>query len=130
LQWLRWKQGFSYAGSADKRSVTTISFEAYYCNCPSPPAIAVVRGIDTPPGFRIPLQGWVGERTFAWLTRWRCLGREYDQRLRVSEAMIHVASGSSLPPRTRHRRHSQTDSAATFTANTLSWHRHKDPEGL
>ena len=35
------------------------------------------------------------ERTFGWLTRWRRLSRDYEQRIDVSEAMIHVAMGTS-----------------------------------
>jgi len=45
---------------------------------------------------------WVVERTFGWLTRWRRLERDYEQRLDVSEAMIHVAMGSLLLRRLSH----------------------------
>lgn len=38
----------------------------------------------------------VVERSFGWLTRWRRLVRDYEQRIDVSEAMIHVAMGSLL----------------------------------
>jgi hypothetical protein len=41
------------------------------------------------------VQGLV-ERTFAWMTRWRRLVRDYEQRIDVSKAMIHVAMGSLL----------------------------------
>jgi len=44
----------------------------------------------------------VVERTFAWFTRWRRLVRDYEQRLDVSEAMIHVAMGSLLLRRITH----------------------------
>ncbi len=37
---------------------------------------------------------WVVERTFGWITHWERLVRGYEQRLDVSEAMIHVALGS------------------------------------
>jgi putative transposase len=37
----------------------------------------------------------VVERTFGWTIRWRSLVRDYEKRLDVSEAMIHVAG---LPP--------------------------------
>jgi transposase len=33
------------------------------------------------------------ERTFGWMIRWRRLVRDYEKRLDVSEAMIHVANG-------------------------------------
>ncbi|WP_439497290.1 transposase [Bosea sp. (in: a-proteobacteria)] len=39
---------------------------------------------------------WVVERTFGWVTRWKRLVRDYEQRLDVSEAMIHVALGSLM----------------------------------
>jgi len=42
---------------------------------------------------------WVVERTFGWMTRWRRLVRDYEQRIDVSQAMIHVALGSLLLPR-------------------------------
>ena len=35
-------------------------------------------------------------RSFAWLARWRRLVRDYEKRIDVSEAMIHVAMGSIL----------------------------------
>jgi putative transposase len=45
---------------------------------------------------------WVVERTFGWMTRWRRLVRDYETRLDVSEAMIHVAMGSLLLRRIAH----------------------------
>lgn len=36
------------------------------------------------------------ERTFGWLVRHRRLVRDYEQRLDVSQAMIHIALGSVL----------------------------------
>lgn len=64
--------------------------------------IEVVRRIDIEPGFKLVLRRWVVERTFGWLTRWRRLVRDYEQRLDVSEAMIHVAMGSLLLRRISH----------------------------
>ncbi len=58
--------------------------------------IEVVRRINDEPGFRVLPRRWVVERTLAWLTRWRRLVRDYEARLDVSEAMIHVAMGSLL----------------------------------
>jgi transposase len=58
--------------------------------------IEVVRRIDKEPGFKVLPRRWVVERTFGWLTRWRRLVRDYEQRIDVSEAMIHVAMGSLL----------------------------------
>ena len=42
------------------------------------------------------------ERTFGWLIRWRRLVRDYETRLDVSEAMIHVAMGSLMLRRIAH----------------------------
>lgn len=64
--------------------------------------IEVVRRIDSEPGFKVLPRRWVVEQTFGWLTRWRRLVRDYEQRLDVSEAMIHVAMGSLLLRRICH----------------------------
>lgn len=64
--------------------------------------IEVVRRIDTEPGFKVLPRRWVVERTLGWMTRWRRLVRDYEQRLDVSEAMIHVAMGSLLLRRISH----------------------------
>ena len=45
----------------------------------------------------------VVERTFAWMTRWRRLVRDYEERIDCSEAMIHVALGSVLLRRIAHQ---------------------------
>ena len=64
--------------------------------------IAVVRRIEGTQGFHVLPRRWVVERTFAWMMRWRRLVRDYEQRLDVSEAMIHVALGSLLLRRIAH----------------------------
>jgi len=64
--------------------------------------IEVVRRIDKEPGFKVLPRRWVVERTFAWLTRWRRLVRDYETRLDVSEAMSHVALGGLLLRRISH----------------------------
>ena len=56
--------------------------------------LEIVRRTDKEPGFKILPRRWVVERTFGWMTRWKRLVRDYEQRLDVSEAMIHVALGS------------------------------------
>ena len=43
-----------------------------------------------------------GGAHLGWLVRWRRLVRDYEQRLDVSEAMIHVAMGSLLLRRISH----------------------------
>jgi putative transposase len=64
--------------------------------------IEIVRRIDTEPGFKVLPRRWVVERTFAWMTRWRRLVRDYERRIDVSKAMIHVALGSLLLRRIAH----------------------------
>jgi putative transposase len=64
--------------------------------------IEIVRRIDHQPGFKVLPRRWVVERTFGWMTRWRRLVRDYETRLDVSEAMIHVAMGSLLLRRIAH----------------------------
>lgn len=64
--------------------------------------IEIVRRIDKDAGFKVLPRRWVVERTFAWMTRWRRLVRDYEQRIDVSEAMIHVAMGSLLLRRVSH----------------------------
>lgn len=58
--------------------------------------IEVVRGLQGQDGFQMQPRRWVVERTFAWLMRYRRLVHDYEQRLDVSQAMIHIALGSSL----------------------------------
>ena len=64
--------------------------------------IEIIRRIEGEPGFKVLPRRWVVERTFGWLMRWRRLVRDYEQRLDVSKAMIHVAMGSLLLRRIAH----------------------------
>jgi transposase len=64
--------------------------------------IEVVRRIEGQDGFQILPRRWVVERTFGWMMRWRRLVRDYEQRIDVSHAMIHVALGSLLLRRIAH----------------------------
>ncbi len=64
--------------------------------------IEVVRRIEGQQGFEVLPRRWVVERTFGWMIRWRRLVRDYEQRIDVSEAMIHVAMGSLLLRRISH----------------------------
>ena len=42
-------------------------------------------------GFEVLLRGWIGERTFGWLNRYRRLSKDYEFLTETSEAMIYVA---------------------------------------
>ena len=64
--------------------------------------IEVVRRLAEQPGFIVLPRRWVVERTFGWMIRWRRLVRDYEQRIDVSEAMIHVALGGLLLRRISH----------------------------
>ena len=64
--------------------------------------LEIVRRTDKEPGFKVLPRRWVVERTFGWMTRWKRLVRDYEQRLDVSEAMIHVALGSLMLRRIVH----------------------------
>lgn len=64
--------------------------------------IEIVRRTDKEPGFKVLPRRWVVERTFGWKTRWKRLVRDYEQRLDVSEAMIHAALGSLMLRRIVH----------------------------
>jgi putative transposase len=58
--------------------------------------VEVVRRHEGQVGFAVLPRRWVVERTFGWLVRHRRLVRDYEQRLDVSQAMIHIAMGSLL----------------------------------
>jgi transposase len=62
----------------------------------------VVKRIEGKTGFHVLPRRWVVERSFGWLTQYRRLVRDYEQRLDVSEAMIYAAMGSLLIRRIAH----------------------------
>lgn len=64
--------------------------------------VQIVRRSDTAQGFEVLPRRWVVERTFGWMTRWRRLVRDYEERIDVSDAMIHIALGSLLLRRIAH----------------------------
>jgi putative transposase len=64
--------------------------------------VEIVRRSDHEPGFKVLPRRWVVERTFGWMVRWRRLVRDYEARLDVPEAFIHVAMGSILLRRISH----------------------------
>jgi transposase len=64
--------------------------------------IEIVRRSEQQQGFHVLPRRWVVERTFGWMMRWRRLVRDYERRIDVSTAMIHVAMGGILIRRNAH----------------------------
>lgn len=65
-------------------------------------AVEIIRRCDHAHGFQVLPRRWVVERTLGWMTRWRRLVRDYEQRLDVSEAMVFIAMGGMLLRRNAH----------------------------
>ena len=51
----------------------------------------VVTTHNAPKGFTIHARRWVVERTFAWLVKYRRLGKDHEFMTETSEAMIYAA---------------------------------------
>src|ERR1022692_1537934 len=84
-----WIKHFFADGAYDRRKLMDkAAFEDF--------VIQIVRRIDTEPGFKVIPRRWVVERSIGWLTRYRRLVRDYEERLDVSEAMIFLAMGNLL----------------------------------
>src|SRR5918998_787453 len=64
--------------------------------------IEIVRKLSDQGGFQPLPRRWVVERTFGWMTRWRRLVRDYEERCDGSEAMIGVAISSLMLRRIAH----------------------------
>ena len=58
--------------------------------------VEVVKRHEAQVGFKVLPRRWVVERTFGWMVRHRRLVRDYEERLDVSQAMVHIALGSLL----------------------------------
>jgi transposase len=56
----------------------------------------IIRRRDGQNGFQILPRRWVVERTFGWMIHWRRIVWDYERRIDVSTAMIHVAMGGVL----------------------------------
>ena len=54
--------------------------------------LEVVEKKKTGQGFQVVPRRWVVERTFAWLSRYRRLNRDYERNPKSSESMVYVAS--------------------------------------
>ncbi len=53
--------------------------------------LAIVKRTDDTRGFQVLPRRWVVERTFAWLSRYRRLSKDYEYLTESAEAMVHVA---------------------------------------
>jgi transposase len=53
--------------------------------------VSIVKRRKGAKGFKVQHRRWVVERTFAWLTRWRRLNRNYEHTLSSSRAAVQVA---------------------------------------
>ena len=53
--------------------------------------LQIVRRSDDVKGFQVLPRRWVVARTFAWLSRYRRLSKDYEYLTASSEAMIYVA---------------------------------------
>ena len=76
----------------------TLMDKAAYLNF----VIEIIRRSEQQKGFQVLPRRWVVERTFGWMIRWRRLVRDYEKRIDVSTAMIHVAMGGLLIRRNAH----------------------------
>lgn len=90
-----WVRHLFADGAYDRRKLMDkAAFKAF--------VVEIVRRIDADPGFKVLPRRWVVERTFGWMTRWRHLVRDYEKRIDVSKAMIHVAMGGLILRRIAH----------------------------
>ncbi|MBE7728280.1 IS5 family transposase [Komagataeibacter sp. FXV3] len=64
--------------------------------------LEIIRRSNKESGFKVLHRRWVVELTFGWMMRWKRLVRDYEQRIDVSKAMIHVALGSLMLRRIVH----------------------------
>ncbi|WP_352691329.1 transposase [Mesorhizobium sp. M0208] len=58
--------------------------------------VEIIRRSDDQKRFEVLPRRRVVERTFGWMTRWRRVVRDYEQRIDVSHAMILVAVAGNL----------------------------------
>ncbi|BBC79980.1 transposase [Acetobacter orientalis] len=64
--------------------------------------LKAIRRLDAAKGFEVLPRRWVVEHTFGWMTHWRRLVKDYEQRIDVPEAMIHIAMESLALRRNAH----------------------------
>ncbi len=80
---LIWADG-AYAGSL-------ISWLAAFTGCVGSWVLEIVKRRPEAKGFVLLPRRWVVERTFAWLSRYRRLSKDYEETTQSSEAWIYVA---------------------------------------
>lgn len=71
--------------------------------------LEIVRRTEKRAGFKVLSRCWLVQH-FGSMSRWKRFFRDYEQRLDVSEAMIHVASEASCYAASSINQHAQTDS--------------------
>jgi putative transposase len=54
--------------------------------------VEIVSGLAGQKGFQVHRKRWIVERTFAWLCKWRRLRCDYEQNVKYSQALIHIAA--------------------------------------
>lgn len=64
--------------------------------------LKIIRHADEEPGFKVLPRRLGPRRIFVWMARWKRLVCDYEQRIDVSDAMIHVALGSLMLRRIVH----------------------------
>ncbi len=80
---LIWADG-AYAGYL-------ISWLAAFTGCVGSWVLEIVKRPPEAKGFVLLPRRWVVERTFAWLSRYRRLSKDYEETTQSSEAWIYVA---------------------------------------
>ena len=53
--------------------------------------LIIIKRSDRQKGFKVLSRRWVVERTFAWLSHYRRLSKDYEYRTDTSETMIYLA---------------------------------------
>jgi putative transposase len=53
--------------------------------------LTIVRRTDDMRGFQVLPKRWIVERTFGWLGRCRRLGKDYEKKRSIGEALIFLA---------------------------------------
>ena len=64
--------------------------------------VEIIKRADDQKGFEVLTRRGGVERTFGWMIRWRCLARDYERRIEVSQAMILVAMDANFIRRNAH----------------------------